>query len=170
MTGLVVGLLRHYADGLTVNDDLSVEEKLRLMEVRKPSPLTRLTWICDSKPFALNVNIKDGKSQLSLSKLPDSSGFICFERDWVPNNCLLLDAYGKERVRLTVPVELSGSTNPDSAKAPTSFENVSEPYTNPTDGRKGRFGVTAWIEHAGKYYFELDYRTGKFLWGKAIRD
>lgn len=106
----------------------------------------------------------------SWKVLPDATGFIAFEQDWKPDNCLLLDAYGKERMRLVVPWELTGSTNPESAKAPTSFENVSEPYVNPADGKKGQFGVTAWVEHAGKYYFELDYHTGKFLWGKAIRD
>lgn len=102
--------------------------------------------------------------------LPDATGFIAFEQGWKPDNCLLLDAYGKERMRLVVPWELTGSTNPESAKAPTSFANVSEPYDNPADGKKGQFGVTAWVEHAGNYYFELDYHTGKFLWGKAIRD
>lgn len=102
--------------------------------------------------------------------LPDASGFIGFEKGWNPNNCLLFDAYGKERMRLTVPWELTKSKNPESANPPTSFANVSEPYINPVDGKEGLFGVTAWVEHAGKYYFELDYHTGQFLWGKGIRD
>ncbi len=103
--------------------------------------------------------------------LPDASGFIGFEQHrQEPDNCLLLDAYGKERMRLTVPWELTRHQNPESAKPPTSFENVSAPYVNPVDGKRGEFGVTAWVEYAGKYYFELDYRIGIFLWGKEIRD
>lgn len=103
--------------------------------------------------------------------LPDLLGFIAFEQNrWEPDNCLLLDAYGKERMRLTVPWELTGSTNPESAKPPTSFDNISGPYVNPADGKRGEFGVTAWVACAGKYYFELDYRTGQFLWCVGIRD
>ena len=129
-------------------------------------PVTKYSWLVDGKIF----EIQKPKGQ-SWTVLPDSSGFIGFEQErWEPNNCLLLDAWGMERMRLTVPVELTGSLKPESAKAPTSFENVSDPYVNPADGKKGRFGVTAWVEHAGKYYFELDYHTGIFLWGRAIRD
>jgi hypothetical protein len=102
--------------------------------------------------------------------LPDATGFIAFESDWKPNNCLLLDVYGKERMRLTVPWEMTGSTHPESARAPTSFANISEPYEHPQTGEKGKFGVTAWVERMGKFYFELDYHAGKFLWCKQIRD
>lgn len=102
--------------------------------------------------------------------LPDSTGFICFESESKPDNCTLLDAYGKERMRLTVPWRLTGSTSPESGHPPTSFENISEPYVNPADGRPGKFGVTAWVEYAGKHYFELDYHTGQFLWCKRIMD
>ena len=103
--------------------------------------------------------------------LPDGTGFICFERGQLkPNNCLLLDAYGKERIRLNVPWQLTRNKNPESAISPTHFASDSVPYINPTDGKQGEFGVTAWVEHAGKYYFELDYHTGQFLWGKEIRD
>lgn len=111
------------------------------------------------------------KRFVSFHLLPDSSGFLRFESGWDrSDNCLLLDAYGQERMRLTVPWELTGSTNPESAKPPTSFDNVSGPYVNPADGKRGEFGVTAWVACAGKYYFELDYRTGKFLWCVGIRD
>ncbi|GAA4346849.1 hypothetical protein GCM10023165_31660 [Variovorax defluvii] len=102
--------------------------------------------------------------------LPDASGFIGFEKGWQPNNCVLLDVYGKERMRLTVPWQLTRPKNPESAKPPTSFTNVSDPYVNPENGKEGQFGVTAWVEYAGMYYFELDYRTGQFLWGREIRD
>lgn len=38
----------------------------------------------------------------------------------------------------------------------------------------GKYGVAAHIEGAGvkfggDYYFELDYHTGQFLWGREIR-
>lgn len=102
--------------------------------------------------------------------LPDHTGFICFEKDWKPDNCLLLDAYGKERMRLTVPWELTIQKDPRSASPPTSFANISGPYINPANEQPGQFGVTAWVEHAGKYYFELDFQAGKFLWGREIRD
>ena len=73
-------------------------------------------------------------------------------------------------MRLTVPWQLTKPQNPESAKPPTSFADVSGPYSNPVDGRKGEFGVSAWVEHAGQYYFELNYHAGQFLWGKEIRD
>jgi hypothetical protein len=102
--------------------------------------------------------------------LPDASGFICFERERKPDNCVLLDAYGNERMRLTVPWQLTRHAYPESGKSPTHFDYPSEPHINPATGEKGSYGVEAWIEYAGKYYFELNYRTGQFLWGKEIRD
>ncbi|HET6553642.1 MAG TPA: hypothetical protein VFG49_08900, partial [Dyella sp.] len=93
-------------------------------------------------------------------QLPDSSGFICFEAVFKPDNCYVLDAYGKERYRLRVPWELTAYDVPSGAKM--WFRNVS---THPD----GQFGVTAWIEYAGDFYFELDYHEGRFLWGKEIR-
>ena len=129
-------------------------------------PVIAYSWKVDGE----DQWITDPRSQLLVHLLPDASGFICFESEWKSDNCLLLDAYGKERMRLTVPWELTRNKNPESAKPPTSFENISAPYVNPADGELGKFGVTAWVEHAGKYYFELDYHTGRFLWGKEIRD
>jgi len=107
-------------------------------------------------------------------ELPDASGFICFESEWKSDNCRLLDAYGKEIRRLTVPWDLTGLNIPKDAVM--CFKNVSEPCKNPKDGKLGQFGVSAWIEGSGSggyaegdWYFELDYHTGKFLWGKEIR-
>jgi hypothetical protein len=115
------------------------------------------------------------KRFVSFKLLPDSSGFLRFESGWDrADNCLLLDAYGKERMRLTVPWELTGREI--SKDAVMCFKNVSEPYINPMDGKQGQFGVSAYIEGSGSggyaegdWYFELDYHTGKFLWGKEIR-
>ncbi|MDO9053144.1 MAG: hypothetical protein Q7U37_04330 [Gallionella sp.] len=128
-------------------------------------PIVRYTWLLDGQQHEA---LRGGYWHV----LPDANGFICFERNSPaqPDNCLLLDAYGKERMRLTVPWQMTGSTSPESGQPPTSFANISEPYVNPADGIKGKFGVTAWVEYAGKYYFELDYHTGQFLWCKRIMD
>jgi len=118
-------------------------------------------------------NVGDELIRVSVDKwiysilLPDSSGFIGFEEGLKPDGCLLLDAYGKERRRLTVPWELTRRDVPKQAEM--WFRNIDGPYDNPITGEKGEFGVSAWIEYAGDYYFELDYHAGKFLWGKPIR-
>ncbi len=129
-------------------------------------PVIAYSWVVNEEVIVVN----DIKSEIFLCLLPDSSGLLCFERPSFPSNCLLLDAHGKERMRLTVPWQLTKPQNPESAKPPTSFAFTSDPYTNPADGKLGEFGVTAWVEHAGMYYFELDYHTGQFLWGREIRD
>lgn len=169
MNALIMKLRRHFLDGLSFDDDISLEDKSRLMKGRAPNPLVKLTWIYNSELFGLDVNLTT-----SISKLPDSSGFIAFEDDWMLDNCLLLDAYGKERMRLMVPWELTELDIPKDAVM--SFKNISDPYKNPKDGKLGQFGVSAWIEGSGSggyaegdWYFELDYHTGKFLWGREIR-
>jgi hypothetical protein len=124
------------------------------------------SWAVGDQTFEVAADL----ANVSWHELPDASGFICFEKPWVPNNCLLLDVYGKERMRLTVPWQLTKPQNPESAKPPTSFARVSPPFINPVDGKEGKFGVNAWVEHAGTYYFELDYHSGQFLWGREIRD
>ena len=131
-------------------------------------PVLRYSWmVADVQYEKLNF-----PPRFSLHELPDASGLIEFERaePSQPNNCLLLNAYGKERKRLTVPWELTKPQNPESAKPPTSFSLPSAPYINPNNGKSGTFGITAWVEYAGKYYFELDYHRGEFLWGREIRD
>lgn len=126
-------------------------------------PITSYSWFVDG------ITYQEQKlPNQSWQLLPDASGFICFESDWKPDNCILLDVFGKERKRLMVPWQITKQMNPESAVAPTSFCNISKPYTNPINGNHGVFGVTAWVEHAGKYYFELDYRSAQFLWGKEI--
>lgn len=132
----------------------------------KPTIINRLLGRAASSP---------PKRFISINLLPDSSGFLRFESGWDrPDNCLLLDAYGKERMRLTVPWELTELDIPKDVAM--CFKNVSSPYINPKNGKQGQFGVSAWIEGSGSggyaegdWYFELDYHTGKFLWGKEIR-
>lgn len=153
------------------NQSVLDSELLRWKDPLNPSndvfgPVIRYTWLVDGQQYA---SPSTGYWRL----LPDASGFISFSCDesrWKPDNCLLLDAYGKERMRLTVPWRMTGSTSPESGQPPTSFENISAPYVNPADGKEGKFGVTAWVEYAGKHYFELDYHTGQFLWCKRIMD
>ncbi len=128
--------------------------------------ITSYSWCVNDKIFRTQIDI----SKQVWSSLPDTTGFIAFESDWKPDNCVLLDVYGKERMRLTVPWEMTGSTHPESAQAPTSFANTSAPCMHPLTGEPGTFGVTAWVERAGKYYFELDYHTGQFLWCRQVRD
>lgn len=183
MTTGVVGLTRHYADGLTVSDDLPLDQKIKVMAGRKPSPLVRVTWMCDSKPFELNIKLRDGKALMSVSKLPDSSGLICFEDRYAEDNCLLLDVYGNERMRLTVPWELTGNEGipPEMRQhgkpKPKKmwFIGLATPWSHPKTGEPGKLGVTAHLEYGEgpydyhDYYFELDWQTGDFLWGRPIR-
>jgi len=121
-----------------------------------------VSWLVDGVSYRL-----EEIESITVTLLPDASGFICFESQRHIDNCRLLDVYGKERIRLTVPYVLTGKDIP--ADAEMWFRNVSEPYVNPQNDKKGQFGVTVWIEYAGDYYFELDWHSGHFLWGKPIR-
>lgn len=123
------------------------------------------SWTVDGQ----NIQVPIDTSRLTWRLLPDQSGFICFERGYVPNNCTLLDAFGKQRMRLTVPWQLTKGRDTASNAAPSCFVGISAPYANPVDGNEGKFGVKAWVEYAGEYYFELNWHTGEFLWGKEIR-
>ena len=126
-------------------------------------PIVRVTWEVEGLLIErLNINNDD------LRLLPDSSGFLLCEEAKRSDNLVLLDAYGHERLRLSVPWQMTGSTNPDSGKYPTRFIGKTTPWENPATGEPGHFGVLAWVEYAGDYYFELDYRNGKFLWSKRL--
>lgn len=129
------------------------------------SKIIAYSWRVGGEELREDIDI--GKE--SWRELPDASGFITFESAHVPNNCTLLDAYGKLRMRLTVPWQLTTANNPESNAPPSSFWGISEPYINPADNKRGQFGVKAWVELGGEYYFELDWHTGQFLWGKEVR-
>ena len=60
-------------------------------------PIMKYSWHVDEVIY----EIQKPKKQ-SWEALPDATGFICFESDSKPDNCTLLDAYGKERMRLSV--------------------------------------------------------------------
>lgn len=72
-------------------------------------------------------------------------------------------------MRLSVPWQLTTANNPASNALPTFFASTSDPYVNPADNKLGKYGVRAWVEFAGEYYFELDWHAGQFLWGKEVR-
>ena len=121
----------------------------------RPFLPTRFTWVVDGELMELLLSGK-----LIVRILPDSSGLICFEDNRDTDNCYVLDAYGKERYRLVVPWELTPYEVPPTAK---------RWFRGPSTHPNGQYGVTAWIEYAGDFYFELDYHAGRFLWGKEIR-
>ena len=123
------------------------------------------SWMVEGRRIEMPVDT----ATVTWYLLPDASGFLCFERGHVPNNCTLLNAYGQERMRLIVPWQLTTAHNPASNAPPTCFAGISSPHTNPADEKPGQFGVKAWVELAGEYYFELDWKTGAFLWGREIR-
>lgn len=117
---------------------------------------THYSWKVDGNNIIVPVDI----SRTTWRELPDATGFICFEYGFKPDNCYVLDSYGKLRYRLTVPWKLTGYGIPPEAKM--WFRSVDTHCD-------GKFGVSAWIEFAGDFYFELDYHEGCFLWGKEIR-
>lgn len=97
--------------------------------------------------------------------LPDATGFLLCENVERADNLVLLDAYGKERMRLAVPWQLTHQPTSESAAYPSHFIGLTTPWDNPRTGEKGKFAVLAWVQYAGDYAFELDWRTGQFLWG-----
>jgi hypothetical protein len=142
-------------------------------------PVTLYSW----EISGTLIEFDNSAQTASIKILPDATGFICFENTFAPDNCLLLDAWGKERMRLTVPWEMTGyeGVPPDmrtqGKPMPRKmwFRNVSTPHTHPDTGEPGQFGVSANLEYGDgeydycDYYFELDWRTGEFLWGRPIR-
>lgn len=129
-------------------------------------PVLKHSWQVDDQTYERLNPRNDG-----MGVLPRFAGFIVFESAWKPDNCLLLDVYGKERMRLTVPRHLTGGlVDPSYETGAGTFCYVcSTPYVNPKTGVQGQFGVEAYVEE-GRFYFELNYHTGEFLWGRQIRD
>ena len=126
-------------------------------------PVVAYSWCFDGEPQGLS----DPDSRLSIKVLPDESGFIAFEQELHPDNCLLLDGRGREVRRLAVPMKLLGHDVSDTVER--WFRSIDGPYANPATGEPGTFGVSAWVESVGEIYLELDFRSGQFLWWKPIR-
>ncbi len=123
-------------------------------------PIVRHTWQVDGQSYERLNPRNDG-----FYELPDASGFLLCEKVDRPDNLLLLDVYGKERMRLSVPWQLTRLPTPESAKYPTRFIGLTTPWANPKTGEVGKFAVLAWVQYAGDYAFELDWQTGEFKWG-----
>jgi len=123
-------------------------------------PTVRHTWQVDGHDYERPNPRNDG-----LNELPDASGFLLCEQVDRPDNLLLLDAFGKERMRLSVPWQLTRQPTSESAKYPTRFIGLTTPWDNPKTGEAGKFGVLAWVQYAGDYAFELDWQIGQFKWG-----
>ncbi len=122
--------------------------------------IVKHTWQVDGRSYERLNPRNDG-----LDVLPDASGFLLCEQIDRPDNLLLLDAYGKERMRLSVPWQLTRQPTPESSKYPSRFIGLTTPWDNPKTGEIGKFGVLAWVQYAGDYAFELDWHTGQFKWG-----
>lgn len=96
---------------------------------------------------------------------PDRTGFAVVENATRCDNLVLLNAQGKERMRISIPWKLTQHPVPASDSYPSHFLGPTSPWNNPETGAPGRFALHAWVEYAGDYAFELDWRTGQFLWG-----
>jgi hypothetical protein len=123
-------------------------------------PIVKHSWEVNGNFYQRANPRNDG-----FYELPDSTGLLLCENVERPDNLVLLDVYGKERMRLSVPWQLTRTPTPESAKYPTRFIGLTTPWDNPKTGEEGKFGVLAWVQFAGDYCFELDYHAGKFLWG-----
>lgn len=123
-------------------------------------PITKHSWQVDDVIHERLNPRNDG-----LDVLPDGSGFLLCEKVDRPDNLVLLDAHGEERMRLSVPWQLTRHPTPNSAAYPSHFVGLTTPWDNPKTGEAGKFAVLTWVEYAGNYAFELDWRTGQFLWG-----
>lgn len=124
-------------------------------------PIVGYQWLVNGTQIKVDVNTQ----KVTWYQLPDATGFISFEAGWEPDNCLLLDVFGNQKARLTVPWQMTGAQSKEGA----AFGNVDGPYANPADSKMGNFGVSGWVGES-KFYFELDYHTGAFLWCKRIQD
>lgn len=123
-------------------------------------PIVRHTWEVDGQLFERMNPGSDG-----LYELPDASGFLLCENVKRSNNLVLLDAHGKELMRLSVPWQLTRVPTPNSASYPSHFVGLTTPWDNPKTGEIGKFAVLTWVQYAGDYAFELDWHMGQFLWG-----
>lgn len=126
-------------------------------------PITKHTWQVDGVNYERMNPRHDG-----VEVFPDASGFLLCEQLDRADNLVLLDMHGQEQMRLAVPWHLTRSLSLDGAKYPSHFVGLTTPWDNPETGQEGKFAVLAWVQHDGDYAFELDWQTGKFLWGHYL--
>ena len=104
--------------------------------------------------------------------LPDASGFLVCENAKRSDNLLLLDAFGKERMRLGVPWQMTGCTDPRSGEYPSRFIGLTTTWTHPITDELGKLGLHVYVAGSGlweTWYFEFDWQAGKFLWCRPMR-
>jgi hypothetical protein len=123
-------------------------------------PTINYMWEVDGTKFS-----KPNPRNDYLRPLPDATGFLLCENLERNDNLVLLDAYGKERMRLSIPWQLTRDPHPEMTEYPSHFIGLTTPWDNPETGEVGKFAVLAWVQYAGDYAFELDWNTGQFKWG-----
>lgn len=123
-------------------------------------PIVKHTWQVNGVSYE-RVNPRHDE----VDVLPDGSGLLLCEKLNRSDNLLLLDAFGKERMRLSVPWQLTRDPHPKMATYPSHFVGRTTPWANPTTEEEGKFALLTWVQYAGDYAFELDWKSGQFLWG-----
>jgi len=122
-------------------------------------PFIRRSWQVNGQQF-------ESSGAGSLLLLPDSSGFILIEDDWKPDNAVLLDAYGKERMRLIVPRELIPWMD-DSSIRSAGFRWIER------SEEKGQCTLIGTANNIlpgfGDFGCDLDYVNGVFLKAYKVR-
>jgi hypothetical protein len=161
---LVSNLFRHNDrnEALPAKDYVEHYEVWRQSHPDEPvfGPIVKHTWNIDGNEIE-RINLRNDP----FYEFPDSSGFLVAENLERNDNLVLLDAYGKERMRLSVPWQLTRDPHPEMAAYPSHFLGLTTPWDNPKTGEEGKFAVLAWVQYAGDYAFELDWKTGQFKWG-----
>lgn len=157
----VTNFIEHDARGFDVPEEMSIEEREKFCP--PTFQFISVSWM-DSIGNTHTLNTHD----LSVRVLPDRSGLICLEtpksvkgRYVGRSGAFILNEDGSVRCGLKVPVELLDYEVPPDSICYFAWVEYSE--------ERNRYGLTAVIANAGEYYFELDYHTGKFLWGNPIR-
>lgn len=152
--------VEHDIRGFDIPEHLSVEDQEKLCP--GPFRIHRISWT-DSNGHKHTFD----STNLYARVLPDRSGIIFLERPdstgahQIRQHCgaIILNEDGSERCRLEVPIELiQKDVSPTTSRY---FAWIEQSASN--------FGVTAIIDDAGEFYFELDYNSCRFLWGRAIR-
>lgn len=166
---LIHNFVKHDSRGLDIPENNPFDPFDPSDERSKQYPgvlqIGRVTWE-DESGRSYSLNAKD----LFVQILPDRSGLICLESNRqgskfetsMQTAAFILNTDGSLRCRLEVPTELTGRDVP--ASASKSFGWIEKSSIG-----EARYGLVASIEYAGDYYFELNYHTGEFLWGKEIR-
>lgn len=145
-----------------------IPESMPLAEYSKHFPLpleiVRVSWR-DSHLDRHEIDAKD----IFVAILPDREGLMCLETPRSVGGsyrgytgAFVLNENASLRYKLGVPIELTNRDLLPDVVRYFSWIEYSKNY--------GRYGLVAVIAGAGTYYFELDYHTGQFLWGREIKD